>query len=209
MQKTLEIGKKSATGSFQLFIGVAASTIIMAVGTIILARLITQEEYGLYAVALIPSATVILFRNWGINSAIVRYTASLRAENKEEKVYEIIVSGILFEALMGLALSTILISLSGFLASTVFQRPEISSLIAIASTTVFTGALWTAAQSSFIGFERMELNSLTNICQAIAKTVASSILVFIGYGALGATLVHICGRPNSHIYWNIHHIRLV
>jgi len=188
MQKALEMGKKSATGSFQLFIGVAASTIIMAVGTIILARLITQEEYGLYAVALIPSATATLFRDWGVNSAIVRYAASLRAENKEEKAYEIIVSGTLFEALTGFALSTILISLSSFLASTVFQRPEISSLIAIASTTVFAGALLTAAQSSFIGFERMELNSLTNICQAVAKTVASPILVFIGYGALGATL---------------------
>jgi O-antigen/teichoic acid export membrane protein len=152
---------------------VAASTIIMAVGTIILARLITQEEYGLYTVTLIPSATAILFRDWGVNSAIVRYAASLRAENKEEKAYEIIVSGMLFEALIWPALSTILISLSGFLASTVFQRPKISSPITIASTTVFAGPLLTAAQSSFIGFERMEFNSLTNICQAIVKTVAS------------------------------------
>jgi len=57
------MGRKSATGSLQLFIGVAASTIIMAIGTIILARLITQEEYGLYTVALIPSATATLFRD--------------------------------------------------------------------------------------------------------------------------------------------------
>jgi len=34
----------------------------------------------------------------------------------------------------------------------------------------------------------MEFNSLTNICQAIVKTVASPLLVFVGYGALGATL---------------------
>lgn len=188
MQKALEMGKKSATGSFQLFIGVAASTVIMAIGTIILARLIKPEEYGLYTIALIPSYTATLFRDWGINSAIVRYVASLRAENREEKAHEIIVSGILFEVATGLALSIVLVSLSSFLASTVFQRPETSSLIAVASTTVFTGALLTAAQSSFIGFERMELNSLTNICQAIAKTVASPLLVFIGYGALGATL---------------------
>ena len=55
MEKILEIGKKSAEGSFQLFVGVAVSTIIMAIGTIILARLITPEEYGLYSIALILS----------------------------------------------------------------------------------------------------------------------------------------------------------
>ncbi|MDI6691671.1 MAG: hypothetical protein QME50_07435 [Candidatus Bathyarchaeota archaeon] len=44
MEKAVEIGKTSAQGSIQLFIGVAASTIIMAVGTIILSRLMTQKN---------------------------------------------------------------------------------------------------------------------------------------------------------------------
>jgi len=188
MQKALEIGKKSATGSFQLFIGVATSTIIMAIGTIILARLMTPEEYGLYSIALVPSYMAILFRDWGVNSAITRYVASARAENKEEHAYEIVVSGLLFEAATGLVLTVILVSLSNFIALTVFQRPEASFLIIIASITIFAGALLTAAQSSFIGFERMELNSLTNIFQAIVKTIASPILVIMGYSALGATL---------------------
>ncbi len=188
MQKALEIAKKSATGSFQIFIGVAASTIIMAIGTIILARLMTPEEYGLYSVALIPSYMAVLFRDWGVNSAITKYTASLRAENKEENAYEIVVSGILFEVTTGLILSVILVFLSNFIASAIFQRPESSSLIAIASITIFAGALLTAAQSSFVGFERMEMYSLANICQAIVKTIASPLLVLIGYSALGATL---------------------
>ncbi|MEM2917847.1 MAG: oligosaccharide flippase family protein, partial [Candidatus Bathyarchaeia archaeon] len=188
MQKALEMGKKSATGSFQLFIGVAASTIIMAIGTIILARLMTPEEYGLYSIALIPTYTAILFRDWGINSAITKYTASLRAENKENETRKIILTGLTFEIITGLILSLILIAFSNFIASTIFQRPESSQLIAIASTTLLAGSIIIAAQSSFIGFEKMELNSLTNICQAIVKTVTSPILVFIGYSALGATL---------------------
>lgn len=188
MQKAFEIAKKSATGSFQIFIGVAASTIIMAIGTIILARLMTPEEYGLYSVALIPSYMAVLFRDWGVNSAITKYTASLRAENREEGAYEIVVAGIIFEVATGLILTVILVFLSGFIASAIFQRPESSPLIAIASITIFAGALFTAAQSSFVGFERMELHSLTNICQAIVKTIASPLLVLIGYSALGATL---------------------
>ncbi|MEM3765651.1 MAG: oligosaccharide flippase family protein [Candidatus Bathyarchaeia archaeon] len=188
MRKAIEMGKTSATGSFQLFIGVASSTIIMAIGTIILARLMTPEEYGLCSIALIPSYMAILFRDWGVNSAITKYTASLRAENRENETRRIIISGLIFEIITGLILSLILISLSTFIASAIFQRPESSYLITIASVAVLAGAIIIAAQSSFVGFERMELNSLTNICQAIAKTIASPILVFIGYSALGATL---------------------
>jgi O-antigen/teichoic acid export membrane protein len=188
MDKALEMGKTSAKGSFQLFIGQAASTIIMAVGAVILARLITPEEYGLYSIALIPSYMAILFRDWGINSAITKYTASLRAQKTEEETFEIIKAGLIFEIAAGFLLSLVLVSLSGFIASVIFNRPESAPLIAIASVTVFATALQTAAQSTFIGFERMELNSLTNICQASVKSVAAPLLVFVGFGAMGATL---------------------
>jgi O-antigen/teichoic acid export membrane protein len=58
------MGKTSATGSFQLLIGVATSTIIMAVGTVILTRLLGQANYGLYALAYAPSIMINLFRDW-------------------------------------------------------------------------------------------------------------------------------------------------
>lgn len=188
MDKALEIGKTSAVGSFQLFIGVAASTIIMAVGTIILARLMTPEEYGLYAIALIPSYMIILFRDWGVNSAITKYAATLRTQNKQERAREIIKTGILFETATGLALSVVLILISGYVATALFNRPESSPLIALTSVTILSGAILVASQSAFIGFERMEFNSLTTICQAIVKSVASPVLVFIGYSAMGAVL---------------------
>ena len=188
MEKALEIGKTSAAGSFQLFVGVAVSTIIMAVGTIILARLMTPEEYGLYSIALIPSYMIILFRDWGVNSAITKYTATLRAQNKKEHASEIIKAGILFETAVGLTLSVVLILVSGYVATTLFNRPESTPLIAVTSITILSGAILVASQSAFIGFERMELNSLTTICQAIVKSVASPVLVFIGYSAMGAVL---------------------
>jgi len=188
MEKILKMGKTSAIGSFQLFIGQAASTIIMAVGAVILARLITPEEYGLYSIALIPSYMAILFRDWGINSAITKYTASLRAQKTGEETFEVIKAGLIFEITVGFLLSLVLASLSGFIASVIFNRPESAPLIAVASITVFATALQTATQSTFIGFERMELNSLTNICQATIKSVAAPLLVFLGFGAMGATL---------------------
>jgi O-antigen/teichoic acid export membrane protein len=188
MEKALEIGRTSARGSFQLFIGVAASTIIMAVSTIILARLMTQEELGLYAIALTPSYLIILFRDWGVNSAITKYTAYYRTLKREEDIHEIIKSGIIFEIATGLSLLIFLVLLSDFIASIIFGRPASGPLIAIASITIFSGSILTAAQSTFIGFERMGLNSVTTICQAIIKSLISPLLVFLGYSVLGAVL---------------------
>lgn len=193
MEKALEMGKISATGSFHLFIGVAVSTIIMAAGSIILARLLLQEEYGLYSVALIPSYMITLFRDWGVNSAMTRYIANLRAANKNEDIRDIIVGGLVFETATGLGLSFLSILLAGSIASVLFHRPESASLISIVSIAIFSGSLLAASQSSFIGFENMKLNSLTLICQAVVKTAVGPLLILLGFGVLGAVLGYVLG----------------
>jgi stage V sporulation protein B len=193
MEKALVMGKTSATGSFRLLIGVATSTVIMAVGAIILGRLLTVDEYGLYGIVLIPSTTMNLFRDWGINSAMTKYIANFRAANKDEEIRDIIIAGLIFEIATGLALSFLSLFLASFVASTVFQRPESAFFIEIVSVSIISGSLLTASQSVFIGFERMELNSFTLVCQAIVKTAIGPVLVFLGYSVLGAVIGYSLG----------------
>ena len=73
MDKASKMDRASATGSFQLFIGKIVSTVILAVGTIILGIFILEGDYGLYAIALIPAITMLLFQDWGIDAAIATY----------------------------------------------------------------------------------------------------------------------------------------
>jgi len=188
MEKALEMGKTSATGSFKLLIGVFTSTIIMAVGAIILGRLLTVEEYGLYGIVLIPSTMMNLFRDWGMNSAMTKYIATFRVSNRDENIHDVIVAGLTFEVATGLALSFLSLFLANFVASTVFHRPESASFIAIVSVSIISGSLLTASQSVFVGFERMELNSFTLICQSIVKIAVAPVLVLLGYGVLGAVI---------------------
>lgn len=188
MEKKLEMGKVSATGSFHMFVGVATSTIILAVGSIILTRLMSPSEYGLYGVALIPSYMAILFRDWGVNSAMTKYIANLRAADKGAETRDIVFTGLIFEVASGLVLSLVLVFLADFIASNIFHRPDSALFISVVAVTIFSGSLLTAAQSSFVGFERMELNSLTMICQSVAKSIAGPALVILGYGVLGAII---------------------
>lgn len=188
LDKALKMGKTSAIGSFHLWIGVVVSNVIMAIGTIILARLLLPSEYGLYSIALMPSLMIVLFRDWGINSAMTKYVAQFKAENKTEETRNVIVAGLIFETGTGLVLSLVSVILASFIASTILQRPDLAPLISIVSVAIFSGSLTTASQSTFIGLERMELNSFIMICQALVKALASPILVLLGYGILGAVL---------------------
>ena len=188
MSKAAEMAKVSAKGGFNLLWGLIVSTLISAVGVILVARLLSPSEYGIYAIALTAPNLIATFRDWGMDSAMIRYVAQYNSENKPANVKNILAAGLLFETVLGLALSLISFLLEGFLATDLFGRPEITPLIQIASLTILTGALLTAAQSAFTGTEKMELNSITLICQSTIKTVIVPVLVVLGLGAFGATV---------------------
>jgi lipopolysaccharide exporter len=188
MDKALRMGRDSTTGSFQLFVGKTVSTVIMAVGAIILGLFILESDYGLYAIALIPATTMLLFQDWGVSSALTKYCAQYRAAGNEGDLRRIVVSGLTFEVATGLSLTVLSLFTANFLASVVFGRPESAFLITLASVAILSTALYTASQSVFVGFERMELSSYTMICQAVAYCMFVPTLVYLGYGALGAVL---------------------
>ena len=188
MSKTSEMAKVSAKGGFHLFWGLVISSAISAIGAIIIARLLSPSEYGLYSIALTAPSLIAMFRDWGINSALVRYTCQYKAENKTANVRDILAAGLVFETVTGSALSIGLFMMSGFVASNVFQRPGITPLIQIMSFMILADALMVALRAAFTGLEKQVPNSLILICQSTVKMLLVSTLVILGHGAYGATV---------------------
>jgi O-antigen/teichoic acid export membrane protein len=188
MDKALEMGKSSATGSFYLLIGVAGSTIIMAIGTLILAGLLQVNQLGLYGMALIPSSIINYFRDWGVNSALTQKIASLRAAGKDSEIHDVVLSGIIFEIISGTILSLICFAVAEPIALILSPNNagNLTVYISIMSISVFAGAILAAAGGIFVGFERMKLNSFTQILQAVVKTSLGPFLIVLGFGVLGA-----------------------
>jgi O-antigen/teichoic acid export membrane protein len=194
MSKAADMAKVSATGSFHLLWGLVASTIISSIGTIFVARLLGSDLYGLYVVVFTAPTLIATFRDWGVNSAMVRFVAQYRAEGREAEVRSVYVSGLIFEFALGLTLSVLCFALSGFLANTVFQRPEITPLIELASLVILAGGLTNVATAVFTGIEKMELNSVMLICQSLVKTALLIGLVELGFAASGAVTGDVVGH---------------
>src|ERR1035437_7004368 len=188
MDKATEMGKTSTVNSVQLFFGTSASTIIQAVGAIVLGIFILPGDYGLYVVALIPMATLTLFQDWGVSSALVRYCAKYRAINEGVEQRKVIIAGLIFLAATGLVLTVVSLLLANFFATTIYHKPASAFLITIASVTILSGSTVTGIASVFTGFEQMRLNSYLLISSAVVYSLLAPLLVYFGYGAIGAII---------------------
>ena len=193
MSKAADMAKVSARGSFHVLWGLVVSTVISSVGTIFIARLLGSDLYGLYGIALTAPTLIGVFRDWGINSAMVRSTAQCRAENETSAIRKVFLSGLIFEIAMGLVLSAVAFALSGFFATNIFHRPEIVALIQIGSISVLASGIINAATAAFTGTERMELNSVMLICQSVVKILVMITLVLFGLGTTGAVTGYVSG----------------
>jgi O-antigen/teichoic acid export membrane protein len=188
MSKAADMAKVYVRGSFHVMWGLVVSTVISAVGTIIIASLLGEDNYGLYVIALTTPNLIVLFRDWGVNFAMVRYTAQSKAEDRNAAIRSIFMSGLLFELAVGVGLSVVSFLLSGFLATSIINRPTIAPLIQIASFIVLASALISTATAAFTGVERMHFNSIMLVSQSVIKTTLIIGLVLLGLGTFGAII---------------------
>ena len=186
MDKALEMGKDSATGSFWLLLGKTISTVVLALGVIILGLFIPEGEYGLYVIALIPSTTILLLHDWGVGSAMTKFIAQYRAKDMDRDLSKLVIVGLAFEIGIGLILTLFSLLSANYFASAVFGKPDIAFLIILSSISIVSASILTGTRAIFVGFERMKLCSITMFTQAIVQTIFSILLVYFGYGALGA-----------------------
>jgi O-antigen/teichoic acid export membrane protein len=188
MTKAGNIAKVSAKGGYSLLLGLVISTVISSIGTIFIAKLLGSDQYGLFAIVLTLPNLLVLFRDWSVTSAIVRFTAQFRTENRENEIRSVYVAGLTFEIFTGLILSIFSLLFSDFLSVHLFHRPALAPLIEIASFSILANALIASATAFFTGYEKMGFNSIMIICQSIIKTVLIIGLVLLGLGTSGATI---------------------
>jgi len=186
------LGKKSATGSFDLFVGIVARSFILAIGAIIVGRLLGSAFYGLYALSLAPASFIGLFVGFGMRNATVKFAAQHDHRNEQRAVKETIILGLSSTTLFGGLLSILCFSLSNSIAA-LFWRIDARFLIQLMSLTIFSDALVVATQSVFVGLERTRFYSSIIVLRAGLQTILEPLLILMAwpassFGALGCVV---------------------
>ncbi|MEM3387174.1 MAG: oligosaccharide flippase family protein [Nitrososphaerales archaeon] len=180
-----EVAEDFAKGGLHLFTGNAFSTIILAIGSIIVARLLGPEGLGLYTLSLALPSLVVGFIDLGINPAVTHFSAKLRVEGRLSLLSKMLRVSYINRVLIGSVVSAAFFLLSENLAY-LLNRPEASSLIRISSFAVLVSSVFTLNNSAFLGLDKMREYSTLLITQSVVKTTLSPILILIGLGVSGA-----------------------
>jgi O-antigen/teichoic acid export membrane protein len=187
-----KVAEDSARGGFFLISGTALATVIMAIASILIGRLLGPELYGQYTLAIVVPQLLFLFTDLGINQGIIKFAASLRAKEETDRITKLIQSGTLFRVLIGTVVFAVNFAFADLFAA-FMNRPNISPYIQIASITIVFQVIYTTATSAFVGLDKTEYNVLTTNIQATVKTTLSVTLVLLGFSVTGAIIGHVAG----------------
>lgn len=189
----LKVTEESVRSGFFLICGTAFSIIIMAVASILIARLLGSELYGQYTLALVVPQLLFLFTDLGISQGIIKFAASFRLRNENDRIARIVKYGLTLRASAGIAIFSINYVFADLFASILLQRPDLSFYVRIASVSVLFQVVFTTVKSAFVGVDKTEYDALTASIQAIAKAIISATLVLLGFSIAGALIGYVAG----------------
>ena len=184
----MDNAKTAGRGGAMIFFSNILSTFISAFGAIIVIRLLSPSDYGLYVVATIPASMILNFGEWGVSSAFVKYIAQYKAEGRKEDVNSVLRSGLAFNIGLGIILMSATFFLSDFLAGFVLQKPEAALLVRVSCFMVLGSQLYDICWSTFLGFGTMRYNALMQILFSTLKALLTTLLVLLGLKSSGAAM---------------------
>jgi Polysaccharide biosynthesis protein. len=133
-----------ARGSIALSIGSIVSLVIASIGSIIIARTLGPENYGLIPVIMIAPNMLMVLSDLGISTAITRY-APMRGYGNPY-----IVTGVAIKATTGLLASLALALTAGYVAEAL-GRPYVEPYIRLVAVLVVANSIVSAVTSALVG----------------------------------------------------------
>lgn len=192
-----EAAKTSANAAFTLFLGDFTYNLVLALGSIIIARMLGSEGYGLFSLALIPPQTLVLLTSLGIDIGVARYMQRYNIERLYGRVAKIVGISILLRIVIGITGWATCYIYAENLSGILINRPGIGYLVRVTAIVVLLQLMYNLVLNIFIGFNRFQATSLIKIVYSIFKTTTTIALLILGFGVIGALVGNIVGYAVS------------
>jgi O-antigen/teichoic acid export membrane protein len=182
----LEVARQSARGGVILLAGNLGSVTTNAVAIILVARLLGPTDYGVYTLALLIPTTLQLFTGFGVNTAVMRYSAYYASTGRTEDAKRLTRRSIEFHVFTGAVFSLLQFILAGYLATYVLLRPSMAPLLQVSAVYVVCQSVLLTGVASAIGWKWMSLASYSQVLQSAVKLVLGPALILLGFSVYGA-----------------------
>jgi len=192
----------AVTGTAFIFIGRFADAVVGFLFSIIGARLMGKDVYGLVGATIGIVSILALLGDVGIPNATTKYISQYLAKKKFDHIRAAVLNSIMLEAVLG-GLSAVLCFLMADSLAMVFGRPELGTFLRYGAPLAFFIPLLPALNAVFQGYQRQEFYALSNGLSGMIRLGASVILLSISPTVESALLGYLLGAMTSSCIFSI------
>ncbi len=149
--------RKIANGSAIIFMGTIISLSLGFFTRIIIVRFTTQNEFGIYSLALTIITICGTLAMFGLQEGVTRNIAYFRGKKEKENVQGTIYSAIIISLAASFLVTFIVISSSSYIATEIFEISEISPILKILSMSIPFTVITNVLISIFRGFDNANI----------------------------------------------------
>lgn len=158
--------------------------------TLLLARLLGAEQYGVYSLALSVAAITSTVSMLGLDDAVMRYVAIYSSRRDESGLWGALQVSLGTSLLLGVMLGAALFLLADIISVNLFHEPQLTPLIRLISIVIPFLTLSEMLMFATRGFKKMEYSVIAeNFVQLTLRLVLIVVLGMIGLNAYLAVIV--------------------
>ena len=182
----------TAKGGSISFIGRTFEYFVRFIFSILVARAVGSEQYGLYTLGLTIVPILSMLALLGLQTGVVAYLAPAIRENDEKKIWGIIQISAGIPALLSILFGVVLFLLAEPIAILGFHDPRLIPLLQIVSVSIPMDAISFIAYQIIISYKKPQYSVLAhNIVLPVAKLLLSIGFLLLGMGVAGIILAHV------------------
>lgn len=159
------------------------SSILILVMSVFVARYLQPADFGLYTIVVAFSTFLSMGGNFGIGTAFRKYIP----ENKKSDVLgNMIASGYLISIIISVTITVVAIAFSPYIATMLYKDAALALPLMIASITFLLSVMLNLNIAALVALKKNRKSAYSIIGYSSIEMVAAIVLVYLGYGVLGA-----------------------
>ncbi|MBN2067036.1 MAG: flippase [Candidatus Diapherotrites archaeon] len=181
--------KVIARGAGFVFIGFFVSKLLSYFYRVLLARFLGPEELGIFSMGLAVVGIVTVFGAVGLYQGVLHFVAVYESRGEKEKVRGAVLGSLKMQLATSLVAMAAMLLIAEPVAMLAFQQPSLTLVLQLLALTIPLQVITSNFMILTQAFKKIEYKVLVrHIIENLAKLALTFWLVFLGFGAAGASL---------------------
>ncbi|WP_259468187.1 lipopolysaccharide biosynthesis protein [Rhodococcus sp. SBT000017] len=168
----MDLGQSAARGVFVTLLAKWGNTITMLASSVVLARLLSPNDFGIVAMVTVVIGFTVLFQDLGLTSAVVR--AKDLTNSQQTSIW-------LMNILLGLVLTLTMFALAPLIAS-FYNQPEVENVARVLSLTFLISSFSGQSRADLLRSLRFSVLGGTQVAVGLVQLVVAIVLAVKGFG---------------------------